>query len=103
MLSQAHDPVLYTKSQRAIAKICGDAVARRVTRDTRCSGESVESQSPQMSLEENSWTESDAISSGQHANFDGRRFRFESFQRRIIHKSSNPECKKSKSHASSCL
>jgi hypothetical protein len=95
VFSDASNPVLDAKSQCAIAEICFDPVARGVASYTRCPSESVETQSPQIPLQENSWTESGTISSGQHASFDGRRFRLNRVHGEIIHARSCQDCGKS--------
>ena len=103
VFSNARNPVLHAKPQRAIAETCFDPFARRVTSYTRCPSESVETHSPQISLQENSWTKSDAISSGQHTNFDGRRFRFNRVHSSTIHARNCQECRKSYRRISSYL
>jgi hypothetical protein len=62
-LIDGRNSVLNAESQRAIEKICFNSVARGITAYTRPPGETIEAQSPQVTLQKNSRAESDAISS----------------------------------------
>jgi hypothetical protein len=98
MPAEARNPVLNAKTQGSITKICFDAIAGGVIAYARCAGESVQSQSSQISLQKNSRTEGDAISSGEYSDFYGRQFRFRRFRCDTIHAGGGQQCKKGQSH-----